>query len=58
MNKNDFTELAYNDHRSALMALFDMQQKLQAEQDATQATVIELAAELHAPTDDAEPATK
>lgn len=49
MDKNEFTELAYNDQRTALLHLFEQQKKLQAEQDATQATVIEVAAAVNAP---------
>jgi len=51
MDKNEFAELAANDHRTALLYLFDEQEKLKAEQDATQATVIELAAAVNAPAD-------
>jgi hypothetical protein len=49
MTKSDFTELACNNPRDALLALWDRADKLQAEQDATQATVVELAAEVNAP---------
>lgn len=48
MNKDEFEEMARNDPRGALLALFAQQQELKAEQDATQATVIELAAEVNA----------
>jgi len=49
MTQDEFNELALNDHRGALLHLFAEQQKLCAEQDATQATVVELAAEVNAP---------
>jgi hypothetical protein len=48
MTKAEFTELAYNNPRDALLSLWDRLDRLQAEQDATQATVVELAAEVNA----------
>jgi len=52
MDKNDFTEMAYNDHRTALLSLWDLYAALKAEQDATQATVLEVAAAVNAPADE------
>lgn len=49
LTKAEFTELAYNNHRDALLYLFDRQSALQSEQDATQVTVLELAAAINAP---------
>lgn len=49
MNKSEFTELAFNNPSDALVAMWDRAEKLQAEQDATQATVVELAAVVNAP---------
>jgi hypothetical protein len=49
LSKAEFTELAYNNHREALLYLYSRQNALEAEQDATQATVVELAAAINAP---------
>jgi hypothetical protein len=49
VNKSEFTELAYNNPCEATLALWGLVEKLSAEQDATQATVVELAAEVNAP---------
>jgi len=49
MSKNDFTELAYNNHREALLYLYARQNTINAEQEATQATVLELATAINAP---------
>lgn len=49
MNKSDFLDLAWNDHRGALIALFDELAAVKAELLATQATVVELSAAVHAP---------
>jgi len=49
MSKSEFAELAANDHRGALLALYEMCTGLKAEQDATQATVLELATAVNAP---------
>lgn len=49
LTKAEFTELAYNNHRDALLYLFDRLTELAAEQDATQATVVELATAINAP---------
>ena len=48
MTNEEFKELATNDYRGALLVLFDEQLKLRAEQDATQATVVELSTEVNA----------
>jgi hypothetical protein len=45
----EFTELAYNNHREALLYLFARQNALEAEQDATQATVLDLATAINTP---------
>jgi len=49
LTQAEFTELAYNNHREALLHLFARQNALEAEQDATQATVVELSAAINAP---------
>ena len=49
LTQAEFTELAYNNHREALLYLFARQNEIAAEQDATQATVVELAAAINAP---------
>ena len=48
MTEVEFQELALNDHRGALLALWAEVQKLRGEQDATQATVVELSAAVNA----------
>jgi len=48
VKKDEFFELAANDPRGAALALWDLVEALRGEQDATQATVIELAAEVNA----------
>lgn len=59
MNKSEFTELAYNDHRTALLTLWGLYETataelaaIKAEHEATQATVLELAAAVNAPVEE------
>lgn len=56
IDKTVFLELAYNQPRDAVIALYDAMESLErrvaaveAEQAATQATVLELATVVHAP---------
>lgn len=48
MSKADFLELAWNDHRSALIALFDELTAVKAELLAAEQTIVELSAAVHA----------